>query len=433
MGLIKAFVSSVGGTFADQWKEYFYCDSLDSNTLAVKGQKKTSGRSTNRKGSDNIISNGSGIVVNEGQCMMIVEGGKVVEFTAESGEFTYDSSSEPSIFTGSFGKSLLDTFKTMGKRFTYGGAESRDQRVYYFNTKEILDNKFGTANPIPFRIVDKKLDLDLDAEIKCFGLYSYKISDPMVFYTNLCGNMTSSYTRSNLDNQLKSEFLSALQPAFGKLSQLGLRPNEIVSHTAEMEDALNSILSEKWQKNRGLSIASVSISSLTLDDEYQKLISNAQKTHMLSSSRMAAGTLVEAQAEAMKAAASNPNSAITGFMGLGLAQTAGGFDLNTLLKTANAQENIANENSWTCPKCGNNNTSSFCSNCGTQKPSAKATWVCSCGSSNSGNFCTSCGTKRPERVKYKCSNCGFVPSDPTAPPRFCPSCGDKFGEEDIDN
>lgn len=169
MGLIKAGLGAVGGVLADQWKEFFYCESMDKSVMVVKGQKRVSGRSSNTKGGDNIISNGSGIAVADGQCMMIVEQGKVVEVCAEPGEFTYDTSSEPSIFTGNLGNSIKDTFKQIGKRFTYGGDTGKDQRIYYFNTKELIDNKFGTPNPIPFRVVDSKIGLDLDVSVRCSG------------------------------------------------------------------------------------------------------------------------------------------------------------------------------------------------------------------------------------------------------------------------
>jgi len=259
MGLIKAGIGALGGTLADQWKEFFYCDSLDKDVLVTKGVKRVSGRSSNTKGSDNVISNGSGIAVADGQCMMIVEQGKIVEVCAEPGEYTYDTSTEPSIFAGSLGKSIVETFKTIGKRFTYGGDTGKDQRVYYFNTKELIDNKFGTPNPVPFRVVDSKIGLDIDVSIRCSGVYSYKIADPLLFYTNVCGNVVQDYRRQELETQLKTEFISALQPAFGKLSAMELRPNEIVTHNTDLENAMNSILSEKWAQLRGLKVVSVAL------------------------------------------------------------------------------------------------------------------------------------------------------------------------------
>ena len=239
MGLIKAGMGALGGTLADQWKEYFYCEAMEKDVMVVKGQKRTSSRSSNTKGNDNIISNGSVIAVADGQCMMIVDQGKVVEVCAEPGEFTYDASTEPSIFSGKLGDSIQETFKTVGKRFAFGGDTGKDQRVYYFNTKELMDNKFGTPNPVPFRVVDSKIGLDVDVSIRCSGVYSYRIADPLLFYARVCGNVTQAYTRDELDSQLKTEFISALQPAFAKLSDLELRPNQIVAHNTELENAMN--------------------------------------------------------------------------------------------------------------------------------------------------------------------------------------------------
>ena len=267
MGLIKAGLGALGGTLADQWKEYFYCDSLEKDVLVVKGQKRTSGRSSNTKGSDNIISNGSVIAVADGQCMIIVEQGKIVEVCAEPGEFTYDTSTEPSIFTGKLGDSIKDTFRTIGKRFTFGGDTGKDQRVYYFNTKELIDNKFGTQNPIPFRVVDRNIGLDVDVSIRCSGVYSYKITNPLLFYTNVCGNVEGAYKRQELDPQLKTEFISALQPAFGKLSDMEMRPNQIVSHVGDRENAMNEALTNKWSELRGLSVVSIALNPINLPEE----------------------------------------------------------------------------------------------------------------------------------------------------------------------
>lgn len=246
MGLIKAGMGALGGTLADQWKEFFYCEAMDKDVMVTKGKKRTGSRSSNTKGNDNIISNGSVITVADGQCMIIVEQGKIVEVCAEPGEFKYDTSTEPSIFTGSLGTGIKETFRTIGKRFAFGGDTGKDQRVYYFNTKELVDNKFGTPNPIPFRVVDSRIGLDVDVSVRCSGVYSYKIADPLLFYANVCGNVEQDYERSELDSQLKTEFISALQPAFGRLSDLELRPNQIVSHNAELEEAMNTVLSAKW-------------------------------------------------------------------------------------------------------------------------------------------------------------------------------------------
>ena len=430
MGLIKAGIGALGGTLADQWKEFFYCEAMPKEVLVTKGQKRIGKRSSNTKGSDNIISNGSGIAVADGQCMIIVEQGKVVEVCAEPGEFTYDTSTEPSIFAGNLGESIKETFKTIGKRFTYGGDTGKDQRVYYFNTKELIDNKFGTPNPIPFRVVDSKIGLDVDVSVRCSGVYSYKIADPLLFYTNVCGNVEREYTRDELDGQLKTEFISALQPAFGKLSELELRPNQIVTHNTDLENAMNEALSSKWGELRGLKVVSVALGSVTLPDEDAEMIKQAQRTAIMRDPTMAAATLVGAQADAMKAAASNEDGAMTGFMGMSMAMNAGGgagaaqdlFTMGRQDRQAQQQQNAAAApaGSWKC-KCGATATGNFCPECGSKKPEPvqAESWPC-----NTGNFCPNCGSKKPAAC---CSKCGWKPEDSAHPPKFCPECGTKFG------
>ena len=440
MGLIKAGIGALGGTLADQWKEFFYCEAMAKEVLVTKGQKRISGRSSNTKASDNIISNGSGVAVADGQCMLIVEQGKVVEVCAEPGEFTYDSSTEPSIFAGSLGESIKQTFKTIGKRFAYGGDTGKDQRVYYINTKELIDNKFGTPNPIPFRVVDNKIGLDIDVSVRCSGVYSYKIADPLLFYTNVCGNVESEYTRDELDGQLKTEFISALQPAFGKLSDLELRPNQIVTHNTELENAMNTALSAKWGELRGLKVVSIALGSVTLPDEDAELIKQAQRTAIMRDPTMAAATLVGAQADAMKTAAGNSAGAMTGFMGMGMAMNAGGGmnaqDLFAMGQQKQAQQPQAAAaaapaaGAWTC-KCGATATGRFCPECGSPKPADADGWTCACGAVNKGKFCQNCGAKKPAGAPlYRCDKCGWQPEDPAHPPRFCPECGDPFDDND---
>ena len=441
MGLIKAGIGALGGTLADQWKEFFYCESMPKEVLVTKGQKRVGSRSSNTKGSDNIISNGSGIAVADGQCMIIVEQGKVVEVCAEPGEFTYDTSTEPSLFSGKLGESIKETFRTIGKRFTYGGDTGKDQRVYYFNTKELIDNKFGTPNPIPFRVVDSKIGLDLDVSVRCSGVYSYRIADPLLFYTNVCGNVEKEYTRDELDSQLKTEFVSALQPAFGHLSELELRPNQIVTHNTDLENAMNDALSTKWGELRGLKVVSIALGSVTLPDEDADMIKQAQRAAIMRDPTMAAATLVGAQADAMKAAASNEAGAMTGFMGLGMAMNAGGGAgaAQNLFAMGQQQQQQAQQsnhpeapaaNGWKC-ECGAVNTGKFCAECGNPQPKATG-WTCSCGAVNKGKFCSECGAKKPESEPlYKCDKCGWEPEDPKNPPKFCPECGDIFDDKDI--
>ena len=462
MGLIKALAGATGGTLADQWKEYFYCEAMDADVLVCKGEKRTSGRSSNKKGSDNIITSGSVIAVNDGQCMIIVEQGKVVELCAEPGEFVFDSSTEPSIFNGKLSESIKDVFATIGKRFTFGGDTAKDQRIYYFNTKEIIGNKYGTPNPVPFRVVDNNIGLDVDISIRCNGEYSYKIVNPILFYTNVCGNVEEEYERSEIDSMLKTELLTALQPAFAKISDMGIRYSALPGHTMEIADALNAVLSKKWADLRGIEIASFGINSVTASKEDEEMIKQLQKTAVLQNPNMAAATLVGAQGEAMKAAASNPNGAMTGFMGMGMVQNSMGTDAQSLFAmgqqqrmqqqnqaqqlAAQEQRSVAqagqpghnnaavpNEVSdgWVC-ECGISNTGKFCVECGKPKPQPVQGWVCSCGTVNKGKFCMECGAKKPaEAPLYKCDKCGWEPEDPKNPPKFCPECGDPFDDNDI--
>ncbi len=434
MGLIKAGAGALGSTLADQWKEFFYCEAMPKEVLVTKGRKRISGRSSNTKGSDNVISNGSGIAVADGQCMMIVEQGKIVEVCAEPGQYTYDTSSEPSIFSGNLGDSIKESFRTLGKRFTFGGDTAKDQRVYYFNTKELIDNKFGTPNPIPFRVVDSKIGLDVDVSVRCSGVYSYKIADPLLFYTNVCGNVSDEYTRDELDGQLKTEFISALQPAFGHLSELEMRPNQIVSHNTDLENAMNAALSEKWGALRGLKVVSIALGSVTLPDDDAEMIKTLQRSAVMRDPTMAAATLVGAQAEAMKTAAGNSAGAMTGFMGMGMAMNAGA-GMNAQNLYAMGQQQTASQpaapaaGAWKC-SCGNVSTGKFCTECGAPKP-AQEGWLCSCGAVNKGKFCSECGAKKPEGAPlYRCDKCGWEPEDPAHPPKFCPECGDPFDEND---
>ena len=402
MGLIKAALGSAGGVLADQWKEYFYCEAIPAGTLAVKGQKRTGGRSSNTKGSDNIISSGSTIAVADGQCMMIVDQGKVVEVCAEPGEFVYDASTEPTIFNGPLGESIKKTFANIGKRFTYGGEPPKDQRVYYFNTKEQPGNKYGTPSPIPFRVVDRNIGLDADIAIRCFGEYSYHISDPLLFYTNVCGNVPESYDGASLDAQLKTELLTALQPAFARLSDMQIRYSSIPAHTMELADALNEILSSKWRELRGLEIVSFGVSSVTASEEDEQMIKNLQRAAALKDPSLAAGTIAGAQAAAMEKAAENPSGAAIGFMGMNMAANVGGMNAGALYQMGQQSQPqqdpaaggvAAGNGAWQC-SCGMMNTGNFCQNCGSAKP-APAEWTCSCGSVNKGNFCPVCGAKKP--------------------------------------
>ncbi len=439
MGLIKAALGAAGGVLGDQWKEYFYCEALPEDVLAVKGKKKVSGRSSNKNGEDNIISTGSVIAVADGQCMLIVEQGKIVEVCAEPGEFVFDSSTEPTIFSGNLSENIGEVFKNIGKRFTFGGQAPKDQRVYYFNTKELIGNKYGTPSPVPFRVVDRNIGLDVDIAIRCFGEYSYRITNPLLFYTNICGNVTSAYTRDNIESQLKTELLTALQPAFAKISDMGIRYSSLPGHTMELADALNEVLSAKWRDLRGIEIVSFGVSSVKASEEDEKMIKELQRNATFRDPTMAAAHLVGAQAAAMQSAAANEGAgSAMAFMGMNMASNAGGMNAQNLYQMGAQQRQAAPAaapaapaaNGWKC-SCGATATGKFCPECGAKRPEANG-WTCSCGAVNQGKFCSECGAKKPAGVpQYKCDKCGWTPEDPAHPPRFCPECGDPFDTGDL--
>ena len=437
MGLIQAVGATLTTVLADQWREYFYCDSLPENVLMRRGVKRTNGKSSNTRGSDNIISNGSIIAVNDGQCMMIVDQGGIVEFTAQPGEFIWDKSTEPTIFYGSLGENLKKTWEILKKRFTLGGDTGKDQRVYYFNIKEIIGNKYGTANPVGFRVYYPNINLDTEIGIRCFGEYSYKLTDPMLFYKNVAANVSGDYTRDRIDSQLKSEFLTALQPAFAKISDMGIRYSALPGHTMELADSMNAVLSPKWAELRGISIVSVGVSSVNANPEDEERIKKLQNAAASTYGTMVVG-------EALQGAASNENGAMMGFMGMNMAGNmannvtggqGGGFGgLHMYQPSAQPATPAAAPAGWTCPKCGKTgNTGKFCAECGEKKPEEKKGWTCpKCGTVNLGKFCQECGEKKPaDAPRYKCDRCGGEPADPANPPRFCPECGDPFTDDDI--
>ena len=385
MGLIRAGAGALGGTMADQWKEFFYCDAIDKITLVVKGAKRTSSRSSNTRGNDNIISNGSVIAVADGQCMIIVDQGKVTEFCAEPGEFKYDSSTEPSLFYGKLGKNILDTIKKNGKRFTFGGEAPKDQRVYYFNTKELVGNKYGTASPVPFRVVDQRAAIDIDVGIRCFGEYSYHIAIPLLCYTNVCGNVENAYTRDALDSQLKTELLTALQPAFAKISEMGSRYSALPCHSVELADALNEALSAKWRDLRGMEIVSFGVSSVKASEEDEQMLKEMQRNAAFMDPTRAAAHLVGAQASAMQTAAGNQGAGpAMAFMGMNMAGQMGGMNAQNLYQMG-AQQQAAQSApapaapaaaGWTCA-CGQRGiTGKFCPECAKPRPAAAAGWTC---------------------------------------------------------
>ena len=437
MGLISAGLNALGGTLASQWKEYFYQDSLPENVLAVKAKKKTKNRfGGSRYEDDNIISEGSVIAVADGQCMMVVDQGKIVDFCAEPGEYIFDKDAEPTIFYGPFSTDKLkEILRRTFDRLSFGGQAGKDQRVYYFNVKELVGNKYGTPNPVPFRVVDRNIGLDVDIAIRCFGEYSYRITNPMLFYTNVCGNVADAYTRDQIDSQLKTELLTALQPAFARISEMGIRYSALPGHTQEIADALNDVLSEKWINLRGVEIVSFGVSSVTASEEDEAMIKNLQSAAALRDPNMAAAQLAGATAQAMRDAAKNENGAMMGFMGMNMAQQAGAANVASLFQMGTQQpaaQPAAPADGWKCPQCGAMAQGNFCPECGAKKP-AENGWTCpACGSVNKGKFCTECGAKKPAGAPlYRCDKCGWEPLDPAHPPKFCPECGDPFDENDV--
>jgi membrane protease subunit (stomatin/prohibitin family) len=453
MGLIKAAMGAVGGTLADQWLEFFYCEALPANVMATKGQKRTSGRSSNTKGEDNIISTGSGIAVADGQCMIIVEQGKILDFCAEPGQYTFDIGGEPSLFAGGdLGANVMGSLKTVFERFKFGGQPGKDTRIYYFNTKELIGNKYGTPSPVPFRVVDQNIGLDIDIAIRCFGEYSYRITNPILFYTNVCGNVTTNYVRETIDGQLKSELMTALQPAFAKISAMGIRYSMLPGHTMELADALNEVLTAKWRDLRGLEIVSFGVSSVKASEEDENMIKELQRNATFRNPTMAAAHLVGAQATAMQSAAANESAGpAMAFMGMNMAGGAGGMNAQNLFAMGQQQPmqqqpmqqqlqhqpmqqpmqqqpmqqpQQAPPAGWAC-SCGQaGNPGKFCMACGKPEPAPEpppqSGWTCSCGQAgNPGKFCMGCGSAQPAAPGVWTCSCGQADN----PGKFCMGCG----------
>ncbi|MCR4855820.1 MAG: SPFH domain-containing protein [Erysipelotrichaceae bacterium] len=355
MGLVKALVGSVIGTALDTWKDYFVCDSLDNDTLMVKGTKRGYG------GSGEVITNGSGIVVNEGQCALVVEDGNILEVAAEPGNYTFDSTLSPSIFDGGL-EGLKNSFKEALARFTFGGEVNKSQRVYYVNTKEIMDNRYGTSTPIPFRVIfDKATGSEVEIAVRCNGEFTFRIVDPVVFYQKIAGNKGSRFNKEDLLPIMKSEMLDALNPAFGKLSEQGIRYSELPVHTAEIKEALREALKTAWEEDRGIAFESLTINSVTIPEADAEKIKNIQFSAVNRDKDAANATIVTAMADALRDAANNPNGAATGFMNVNMA-TNTGAQLIQETGTAGGQTAAGGY----CPFCGTPLPAGakFCPNCG---------------------------------------------------------------------
>ena len=455
MGIIQAALVGAMGTLKDSWQEFYVCESIPADVLCVRGKRQLGKHSSNKGSNENVITDGSTIVVHEGQAMIMVDQGCVIEIATQPGIYEYRTGTAPSIFSSTFGAGLKNTFKEMWDRIKHGGDAAKDQRIYYFNMKEIMDNKFGTQNPVPFRMAYADLGRSFTVGVRCNGTYSYKIADPVLFYANVCGNVSGSYTRSDIDSQLRSEFIDVLQPAFGNISASGIRYDELPGRQREVKEAISKELVNEWKERRGIVIEKVAINSATISEADTKRIQEYEDRAWNTNPTNAAATLIEAQAAAIQNAANNPNGAAMGLFGMNMAQQAGGFNAQNLFAMGNqqgavgastapqaqpapapapAQPQAPAGDTWTC-SCGTVNSKKFCSECGNPKPAPITAdgWTCSdCGTVNKGKFCSECGTPKPAGApQYRCDKCGWEPADPFNPPKFCEECGDPFNDNDI--
>jgi len=429
MGFIKAALGSALGTLYDEWLEFICCESMESDVLMKKGMTRASRHSGNTDRDENIITDGSRVVVNEGQCMLAVEDGRVIDFSAEPGGYIYKTGTEPSMYSGGDLR-LKDTFAKMGKRWASGGQAMHDQRVYFVNTKEILDNKIGIGD-IPFRDGEFNLTLMLNG----FGTYTYRITDPIKFYTNLCANVSDSYVRKALMPQLRAEMQSAMLPVLGRLSGSGIRYDQLPGITARIASELNAELKEKWIEHRGIEINTLALTSIKPDNDSIAKIRQLQESNIYAGATQMLGARIgAAQASAMEEAAGNAGGAVTGFMGMNMA-AGSGVNANDLLHPnqpsssgGQAATEAVEQEEWQC-SCGARNTLRFCIECGKKKPASAETWKCACGHVGKGKFCGVCGAKRPHKII--CDKCGYEVENLAKPPKFCPQCGDPIDEHDI--
>ena len=389
-------MQAVGGGLADSWLEVIEAGDMGPTTVFTKGIKKNQGQ--NKKGTEDAISNGSTIHVYPNQFMMLTDGGKVIDYTAEEGYYTVQDSSLPSLFSGQFGEALKESFA----RIKYGGGTPKTQKVFYINLQEIKGLKFGTHNPINY------FDSFYNAELflRCHGNYSIKITDPLLFFREVIPRDTDKVDFDAISEQYQSEFLEALQTAINKMSADGERISFVTSKATELGKYMSDALDEDWKKNRGFEIESVGIASISYDEESTKLINMRNQGAMLSDANIREGFVQGSIAKGIEAAGSNANGSMAGFMGVGMGMNAGGSYMgavsanNMAQAKAQAQANNVNTqasqtvNSWTCA-CGAVNTGNFCQQCGKAKP-ANENWTCACGAVNTGNFCQQCGKAKPQ-------------------------------------
>lgn len=438
---MRAVAGAVSGTLADQWLEVIEPKDMGEGTVLTSGVKvrREDGRNRNRKGTEHTISNDSVIHVYKNQFMMLVDGGKIIDYTAEEGYYTVNSSSMPSMFNGELEESVLDSFN----RVRFGGTTPVSQKVYYINLQEIKGIKFGTRNPINY------FDNFYNAELflRTHGTYSIKIVDPIRFYAEAVPKNRDQVEIGDINEQYMAEFLEALQAAVNQMSADGVRISFVTSKARELGKYMAGILDEDWRQMRGMEIQSVGLASISYDEESQKLINMRNQGAMLSDPAVREGYVQGALARGMEAAGSNANGSMAGFMGMGVGmQTAGSYmaaasQMNYQQMQMNSQQVQAaakavpapeEKDTWTCA-CGSVNTGAFCPECGTKRPENKVagSWVCACGSVNTGKFCPECGAKKPASKKIVCDKCGYAPDMSRPIPKFCPECGDPINDADI--
>lgn len=415
MGLIKAFTGSVLSYIGDVWEDYIYCDSLDNDTLVKRGHKKSSPGAGNQ-GDDNVITEGSRIAVNAGQMLIVVENGRIIDFTAEQGGYEFQSKTEPSAFCGDLKEALKISAEEVAKRFQFGGIPSNDQRAYFVNTKEIMNNRFGFGN-VPYRDSEFNLTILLQG----FGNYSYRITDPIKFYENVCGNVAEQFDKKTIVPQLRTELQNTLLPVLGELANRGIRYDQISMQTDTIVELLQERLSKKWKDERGIEIMTMALGNILPDDESIDKLRDLQESRAYSDNRAMLGARVgAASANAMESAAENPSGAVNGFMGMGMARGAANIDVAELMRDNPAQAQQIQSQSTQSQQTMAQQTQSQSS------LDKENEWVCSCGMVNYMMFCPKCGSKKPE--PKTCPSCGFVFPKELAGMKFCPSCGTKVEE-----
>lgn len=400
MGLIKAIGSAIGGSLADTWLEVIEPNDMGDNTVFTSGVavRKDDKRGSNKKGTEDTVSNGSIIHVYPNQFMMLVDGGKVVDYTAEEGYYKVDSSSLPSLFNGTFKDALKESFQ----RIKFGGVTPTSQKVFYINLQEIKGIKFGTPNPLNY--FDDFYNSELF--LRTHGTYSIKISDPLLFYMEAIPRNETKVEIQDINEQYLSEFLEALQSAMNQMSVDGIRISHVASKGRDLSQYMANILDVEWKKTRGMEIQAVGISSISYDDESKELINMRNKGAMLGDASVREGYVQGSIARGIEAAGSNEAGSAQTFMGMGMGlQTSGGFMAAASESNQRQMEDAKNQ------RTENN-----------KEPVGK-NWFCTeCGAKNVGHFCSECGTKK--NTQNQCSKCGYKPEGDA--PKFCPECGNKF-------